>query len=370
MRILHIIESLELGGAEKVVVTLANAMAQRHEVSVCCARRIGDLAKELSPTIPVYCLRGRNGNDYRLPFRLTALARRERFDIIHSHNWSLFVEAAVAGAWSKTPALVHTVHGAYLAHRPTLTGALKRSVRHHLERRMAHRFRRVATVSNEIARYVLQEVGLPADKVVTVHNGIADTPALPGRPKAGTGQGVTFITTGRLALVKNHSLLLRAFGLVVRSDPRARLVIVGDGPEREALAALTQGLELGSAVSFLGFRTDVRQQLAQADVFVLTSRYEGISIALLEAMQTGLPAVTTRVGGLPEMIVDGVTGLLVEPDDAEGIAAAMLRLAASPELRSQMGQRGRALQASQFSLRAMVERYLQIYGAAPSETAA
>jgi len=368
MRILHLIESLEFGGAEKVVVTLANSMARSHEVSVCCVKRIGELARELDPAIHVHCLEAGEGNDYRLPFRLAALVRREGLEVVHSHNWSLFIEAAVGGRWARVPALVHTVHGPYLSHAANWGGALKRGLRHHLERRMASRFRRIATVSDAIARYVVEEIGLPAERVVTVHNGIPDGIAAPGRSHrraSEAGGGVTFITTGRLAAVKNHALLLRAFAHVVRSAPGARLVVVGDGPERARLTALVDELGLGRAVTLLGFRTDVRDQLAQADVFVLSSSYEGISMALLEAMQAGLPAVATRVGGVPETIVDGDTGVLVEPDDADGLAAALLRLAASPDLRAEMGRRGRALQAGKFSLGGMTERYLQIYGATP-----
>lgn len=370
MRILHLIESLEFGGAEKVVVALANATARAHEVSICCTKRSGQLARDLDPAIRVHCLGGVEGNDFRLPFRLAALLRRERVEVVHSHNWSLFPEVAVGGWWAHGPALVHTVHGPYLSHTPSWRGALKRGLRHRLERGVASRFRRIVTVSDAIARYVVGEIGLPVGKVVTVHNGIPDGPAAASRSHRTAPVargGVTFITTGRLAAIKNHGLLLRAFARVALDAPGARLVVVGDGPERATLAALVEDLRLGGAVTFLGFRTDVRDQLAQADVFVLSSRYEGISLALLEAMQAGLPAVATRVGGVPETIVDGDTGLLVEPDDVDGMVAALLRLAASSDLRAQMGRRGRDLQAREFSLAAMTERYLQVYGAKPTE---
>lgn len=368
MRILHLIESLEFGGAEKVVVTLANAMACAHEVTVCCAKRTGELARELDSSIRVHCLDAREGNDPRLPFRLAALVRREGAQVVHSHNWSLFIEAALGAG--RAGALVHTVHGPYLSHASTWTGRLKRVLRHRVERRVASRFRRIATVSNAIASYVREEIGLPAERLVTVHNGIPDGVSAPdrsGRRTSTNGETVGFLSVGRLAAVKNQALLLRAFALVLRSQPRAHLLVVGDGPERATLTALIEELGLRGAVSLTGFRTDVPDLLAEADVFVLSSSYEGISMALLEAMQAGLPVVATRVGGVPETVVDGETGLLVSAGDREGLAAAMLRLASSPELRAAMGQRGRLLQAREFSLRVMTERYLQIYGAAPRE---
>lgn len=362
MRVLHLIESLEFGGAEKVVVTLANAMAREHEVAVCCVRRGGPLERELDPAIRLRCLGRPYGNDLSLPGRLAALFRELSCDVVHSHNWSLFIEAALGGGRARVPALVHTVHGPYLEYAPTRTAALKRGLRHLLERGLAPRFRRIAAVSDAIARYAVDEIGLRAGQLVTVHNGIPDgVVAAPRRPPGGRGPA-SFITTGRLAPIKNHGLLLRAFARVAREAPGTRLVLVGDGPERPALEALVRELGLGPAVSFPGFRTDVGELLAAADAFVLSSRYEGISMALLEAMQSGLPAVATRVGGVPETVLDGETGLLVDSEDEAGLAAAMLRLARDPGLRAALGARARELQAFEFSLAAMTRRYLRLYG--------
>lgn len=370
MRILQLIESLEFGGAEKVVVTLANAMARDHQVSVCCARRTGELAGELRPDVRLHCLGARDGNDVRLPFRIASLARRERSEVVHAHNWSLFIEAAIAARRAAVPVLVHTVHGPYLSHAPSRLGRAKRGLRHWLERRMAPRFRGIAAVSDSIARDVRDEIGLPGGLLLTIHNGIPDAEAAGNTRRTDRGgDAVTFLTIGRLAAVKNQPLLLRAFAEVRRTLPRARLLVVGDGPERPALDALTVALGLGDAVSLTGFRTDISSFLSEADVFVLSSRHEGISIAVLEAMQAGLPVVATRVGGVPETVVDGETGLLVASEDEAALAAAMVRLGRGRDLRREMGQRGRALQAREFSLRVMTERYLRLYGVGPPEEA-
>jgi glycosyltransferase involved in cell wall biosynthesis len=363
VRVLHLIESLEFGGAEKVVVTLANATAREHEVSVCCVRRRGDLAAELAPTVDVRCLERPEGNDWSLPRRLAALFRASRCDVVHSHNWSLFIETALGGGMAHVPALVHTIHGPYLDHGPGRTAALKRAVRHLLERRLAPRFRSIAAVSRAIARYAVEEVGLRPGQVTTVHNGIADGVA-PAPERREAGRPVTFIATGRLAPVKNHPLLLRAFAHVARELPETRLLLVGDGPQRAEIERLVDQLGVRGAVSLLGFRSDVGRLLASADAYVLSSRYEGISMALLEAMQSGLPAVATRVGGIPETVVDGETGLLVAPDDEPALRQAMLRLARDPDLRLALGSRARELQAREFSLAATTRRYLELYGAA------
>lgn len=362
MRILHLIESLEFGGAEKVVVTLANATSGAHEVAVCCVRRRGELARQLAPAVRVQYLDRPDGNDLSLPGRLAAVFRELACDVVHSHNWSLFIEAALAGRRAGVPVLVHTIHGPYIDYASTPVAALKRGLRHFLERRLAARFRTIAAVSEAAARYAVEQIGLPASRVVTVHNGIPDHVVEPSDRGAAAGP-VTFVTTGRLAPVKNHELLLRAFARVLREAPGSRLLVVGDGPQRAELEALQRELGLGDAVSLAGFRTDVAQLLASADVFVLSSHYEGISMALLEAMQGGLPAVATRVGGVPETVLDAESGLLVEPGDEPGLAAAMLRLTREPALRLAMGRRGRELQAREFSLGAMTQRYLRLYGA-------
>lgn len=363
MRVLHVIETLEFGGAERIVVTLANALAPQHDVTVCCLKRAGELAAQLDARVEVVCLGKKEGNDYRLPLRLARLLRARAFDVVHGHNWAVFLETGVAAALARTPVVVHTVHGPY-AHDASRS-RLKRALRRALERRVARCFTHVATVSDAIRGYVCREVGLDPQRVSTVHNGIAAAAARP-RP-ADAARPLTFITVGRLAPVKNHALMLRAFARFARSEVPARLVIVGDGAERSALEALARAAQVAEQIEFAGFHNDVDALLAAADVFLLSSHYEGISMALLEAMRCGLPAIGTRVGGIPETIVDGETGLLVAPGDEERFAAAMAQLARSPALRAAMGERARAFLRREFSLDAMLAKYVALYGAGKPE---
>jgi len=157
-------------------------------------------------------------------------------------------------------------------------------------------------------------------------------------------------------------MLLRAFHRIAMLRSDVRLVIVGDGPERSALEDQISRLRIEDRVSLPGFRPDIDALLADADVFVLTSRYEGISIALLEAMRSGLPAIGTSVGGIPETIAEGATGFLIAPDDDEALADAMTRLADSKLLRETMGERGSDHFRNNFSLATMLSRYQQLYG--------
>jgi len=360
LRIVYVIESLEFGGAEKVAVDLANEMATRHEVTICCVKRLGDLASDVDRRIRVLCLEKRDGNDLRLPFRLARIAACPRADVLHTHEWGVFLEGALAGALSRTPVLVHTVHGPYTAYAPGWRSRFKRSMRHALERIAARRFSALVTVSDSIQEYIGRDIRIDSRRVRTIHNGIRVdvSSGIPSR----SARTTTFISVGRLARIKNHGMMIRALGAC--GDPRARLVLVGDGPERLSLEALARELGLGDRVSFLGFRRDVDRLLASSIAFLVSSDHEGISVAVLEAMRAGLPVIGTRVGGMPETVLDGKTGVLVPKGDVAAMARAMRRLLESSEQCARYGREGRQLQAAEFSIDRMVARYEQIYAGA------
>ena len=363
MRILHVIDTLDFGGAEKVLVALANGFAAQHEVSVCCLSHIGELARELDPKVSVWAMGRGPGTGLLLPWRLLQRLRGNRYDVVHTHNWGVFLEAGIAAWLARVPVMIHTVHGPYLARGPGSAQRAKRALRHALERLVARSFRRVVAVSDSIRHYIPTTVGIAAHRLDTVHNGVGGD-AIPVKHGNET---VTFITVGRLDAIKNHALMLHAFSLVLARHPSARLVLVGDGPQRPALEALIDTLCMRSQVELPGFRTDVAELLSRADVFLMSSHYEGISIALLEAMRAGLPAVATRVGGIPETVLPERTGLLVESGDAEAFAQAMMRLACSAEMRRSFGAAARDFQQQEFSLDVMLARYGALY-ASPQPT--
>lgn len=357
MRVLHVIETLEFGGAEKVLIDLANASLRVNEVAICCVKRVGGLLSKVDPRIRVTCLEKGEGNDWSVPTRLAALAREGRYDVIHAHQWGTYLECTAAALMAGRPRLVHTVHGLYTQYAPGGWSEAKKALRHWLERRGAARHEAIVTVSDSIRDYVVRDVGIGADKVTTIYNGIPDVP-VPQPPLRG---GRLFFTAGRLAAVKNHAMMLRAFAQLHRQRAEVRLQIAGDGPERARLEALAAELGVADAVQFLGFRHNVTELMLAADVFLMSSHYEGISIALLEAMNCRLPVVATRVGGVPETVADGQTGLLVPDDDAAAMAAAMARLADDPALRQRLGDAGQAWQRGRFSIEATAQRYQQLY---------
>jgi glycosyltransferase involved in cell wall biosynthesis len=223
----------------------------------------------------------------------------------------------------------------------------------------------------ELARQVeIEQTGVSPDKVVTIHNGIdVGKFSYPGpqspaqvRDSFGIPKGVPLVgTVGRFRPQKGLADLLAAMVQVRHLIPSARLLLVGGGELLDDLETKALSSGLGTAVTFAGMRSDVPKILAALDVFVSSSLWEGMPNAILEAMAAGLPVVATAVGGTPEVVEDGVTGLLVPPGDPKALAEAIACLLQDIDLRQQMGQAGRGRVTQHFSIERMVERTQTLY---------
>lgn len=219
---------------------------------------------------------------------------------------------------------------------------------------------------SEGQRRTYERVGVPAHRMTTVPNGIrARGPGL-GRRAARAALGLdphrpVVLTVGRLNVMKGHTHLLDAVPGLLRRVPDLAVVIVGGGHLEEQLRAQAAALGVAEAVHLAGHRSDARMLLDAADVFVLPSRHEGMPLALLEAMDAGLPVVATRVIGSEEVVAEGQTGLLVKPRDATAIERALGRLLADPSLRAEYGRAGRQRFADGFTAGLMAERTQAVY---------
>lgn len=364
MRIVHVIESLEFGGAERVSLMLANGMSATDTVTILCVKQPGELAGSVDRRVRVISLGKGEGSDVLLPWRLARVIREERAEVLHGHNWGIFFECGLAGRIVGVPKRLHTIHGPYPDCAPGWKSRIKYAFRRLLERAVARTYHRLVPVSEAIRDYMVNEMRLKPEIIETIHNGIA-LDAHAGQAPTGAG-GLTFISVGRLAEVKNHELMLDAFAALAPRPARARLVLVGDGPRRAALDERARRLGIATDVAFLGFRNDIAALLAGADVYLVSSHYEGVSMAVLEAMRARLPVIATRVGGMPETVRDGATGLLVPPGDVAALTAAMARLASAPGLRRSMGNAGFELLAREFSFENMLARYRAVYRPLPA----
>jgi glycosyltransferase involved in cell wall biosynthesis len=337
--IMQVVLSLRVGGLERVVVDLVNHASDDFRFVVCCLEETGPWAGEISPNRgKVVALNKKPGVDWRLFWKIARLARAENVTVIHTHNSTAHFYGAIAAKFSKARVL-HTEHGKNI-------GQEARSFRLNW---WADRFTDfTVTVSEDIARQARDSNELQPSRLQMIPNGIrADRFATPWH---GTGRRIG--TVGRLVPEKNYSLLLRATAAI----RDAELAFVGDGPLREELQK-----QAGPRVSFLGQRADVSELLAGFDVFVLPSKTEGMSIALLEAMAAGCPIVVTAVGGNVELIHHMQTGLVVPPNDEAVLRGAIERLLVDRALAARLGAAARAAAEKHHSVKVMTERYEELW---------
>jgi glycosyltransferase involved in cell wall biosynthesis len=226
---------------------------------------------------------------------------------------------------------------------------------------------RVFSVSDDLRKHLTNE-GFSAQRVNVIHNGIriGTVPGAQARLEARRRLGVAshdFVigSIGRLDPVKDLVTLLSAFQQVRRSVARARLVIVGDGPEMVTLSAECRRTQLGESVILTGYRSDVASLLPAFDIYANSSIFEGVSLTILEAMAAAVPIVATKVGGTPEVVIDGETGRLVPARNAPAMADALLHLATEPEEANRFAANGRRRVEQHFSIEAMVVNYAAVY---------
>lgn len=364
MKILHVVENLERGGLERLVVDLATLQRDAgHDVEVACLFDRGMLAAELDAArIPVAACGKRDGLDVPALRRLRSLLSRARGGVLHTHNATAHYHARLAGAGLPWRRVVNTRHG--------MGAGAARDRKEWLYRLTMPRTDVVAAVCEAAReRFAAQDVA-PRGRLVAVPNGIRIERFTRADPQVrdalaaslGLGAGARLIgSVGRLNPVKDHAMLLQAFELVHAAMPEAALVLVGDGPARGMLEAAARASGAHARVRFLGDREDVAALLAGFELFALSSRSEGYSVALLEACAAGLPVVATDVGGNREIVADGRNGRLVPAGDAAGYAEALLELLRDRPLAARMGTAGHAWAVARGSLQSMAARYQALY---------
>ena len=366
-----VVTHLKGGGKEQCVVNLANQLpAAGVRTIVICLESGGRLAKNIRhPDVPVIEMHKRPGNDVTLPFRLARVLRERQVTVVNSHNWGPLVEGTVASAIAGC-AIVHTQHGLDYEVGHQRHGA-KRWWRLAAKRLVARRLAAVIAVSSEVATMVAQEWRAPALPVSVILNGVGAI-ATPDaatreaiRSELGAGPADVLIgSVGHLRPVKDYVTLVEAFGTARQRCPALRLVLAGDGPSRADVERAVDRTGTTDVVRLLGVVRDVPRMLPALDVFALSSISEGLSIAILEAGSAGLPVVATRVGGNPEIVEDGQSGLLVPAGQPGAMADALARIGQDAALRAKMGARGREIVEQRFSLSRMAADYAGVFASA------
>ena len=368
-KVLHVIGSMQTGGAERFLAEYAKGHDRScYEPEVCCVLSPGSFADSVAASgVPVHVL-GRNSRfDLRAIVTLARIIRRGRFDVVHNHNFTAVMAGLPASILGRARAVVRTEHN--VVHTPGLA-------RRYLSRAAALREDAQIAVSAAVKRAHTECGRIPRGRFVTVLNGVDDERLVPGADRASvrrelglSDDAIVCLNIGSLTKQKNRCNLLDATARL--SDIEAlRVLVVGSGPEKEDLEALAGELGLSGRVLFLGQRLDVPDLLAASDIFVLSSDWEGLPITILEAMATGVPCVATAVGGVPEELTDGVSGLIVEPGLPGALADAIRALARDPELRTRIASAARDEFERRFRAEQMVRQTEALYDMALSGRAA
>jgi len=351
IRITHIVSSLQVGGMEQFVVRMADAQRRRgHRVTILSIRD-GVLARPARDLgIKVHVLGGR----HKVQRVLSALFQFAllRPDIVHAHNATSLHYAELAKRASDAR-IVYTSHGEGRA-----PGRIAKS----------HEITNVdAAVA--VSEAVAEQLSVPEliGKIRVIKNGVSACEPFKSREdvrtELGLGDEFVALIVARIDGLKGHNTLIQAAGLLKqRMSAQVTILIAGDGKDRVAMETLSSNLGLDQGnVRFLGFRADVVDLLGAVDAFVLPSLTEGLPLSMLEAMAQKTPVIATPVGGIPELIAQDETGLLVAVDDAEALAGAIAKLAADPALRNRLASEAFRLIEMQYSFAEMTHNYERLY---------
>lgn len=362
IKVLQFISDMNVAGAQMVLFNLTKGLLERgNYCPLICTTAWGALADEAEKIgIRVLLLNQDRVFDTSLITELGSLIRKSKISIVHSHMWSANLYSGILFALTKKPIFIVTEHGRH---------TLKKKRRILMNRFIVKEADAVITVSDQLRKDMIDFGKVSPNKITTIENGI-DLNRFNGnrldrkeiRKKLDLEISTPVIgIVGNLTEVKGHRYFLEAASVISKHKPDARFLIVGDGVLREQLENQAHRLGIAQKVSFLGRRSDVPEILSALDVFVLSSEFEGIPNALLEAMAMGKPVVATKVGGVPEIVEDGYTGITVSPKNSLTLAEAITRLLKDNMLSMQMGYKASKVIRERFNVSLMVDRYEALY---------
>lgn len=358
--VVHILYRFEVGGLQTLLAQCINRMPAQHyrHAVVCLAGRTAFANLVHSPDVEFFTLDKQPGQSWSSHRALWTLLRRLRPAVVHTYNIST-VEYCLTAWMAGVSLRIHAEHG-----RDSVEMDGKHRTYNLLRRLLSPVIDMFVPVSADLGVWLRHSVGVPAHKIRMIANGVDSVHFAPGPAKA---PGTVWIgTIGRIDRIKNHAGLIDAFCILLARFPAPqfdlRLAIVGDGPLLHSLRERVAQESWADRVWFPGSRDDVADILRRFSVFVLPSLSEGTPVTIMEAMATGLPVVASAVGGVPQLVLDRHTGLLVKPADARALASALASYITDPALRARHGDAGRLHVTTCFDVDAMVRNYDALYG--------
>jgi len=357
--ILHLIETGGPGGAERIILDIAENLDPRY-LSIIGLLKTGWVSSQaMMRGLRLVMIDARSFGDLSILLRLLRLIRQCEVVLIHAHEFYMSGMGALVSRLTGVP-LVITVHGK--GYYPD------RRRRRMIYRLAAAQAKGVVAVSQDLREFFCRTIKIPTEHVRVIYNGI------PCRPysstvrdpilleSAGIPRDATIIgTLGNLYPVKGHVYLIRAARIILQHRPDIHVVILGRGAEESVLRAEAKSLGIENRIHLLGYRNDASRWLATMNVFTLPSLSEGLPLSLLEAMAAGIPPVVTDVGGMPEVIRDGETGFIVPPRNPEAMALKIRCLLEDSQVAATLAAAGQRQVRQRFSLEAMLAQYTSLY---------
>ena len=351
IKVIHIITSLNFGGAERMLLDLVRGFSPDFfDVKVATVVRGGALVDDFrNAGIPTHVFEKKGKIGLGVIWKLWRFLRREKPDIVHTHLFGGDTWGRIAAILARVPVIISTEHNTNFDE-----GWIKRKIKKFLSLFT----KKIVAVSAAVKNYSVSCDKIKEKKIVVIANGI-NLDKFAGISEKEFGDPPVIGVIGRLEEQKGHQYLFEALNLI-KTIPWT-LWVVGDGSKKVELERLAKDLNLRERIIFLGARKNIAEILSGIDIFVMPSIWEGLGLAALEAAAAGKPIVASRVGGIPEIISDGETGVLVEPKNVKSLADGLERVLLGKVDAREMGSRAREMVKEKFSAERMVEAYEKLY---------
>ncbi len=351
LKVVHIIPTLALGGAERILTELVRyGNRDAFDFAVITIVDGGPLEADIRELgVPYYPLKKTSELGLVMLVELIALLNRLEPDIVHTHLFGGHLWGEIASKLNRVPHLVFSEQNTDVD-----IGELK----HRIKQVLSYGSSAVVAASDGIKKFLVEEENFPTDKITVIRNAV-ETGRFAQIPPAPFGEVMQLLAIGRLEPQKGHDILLNALSTL--RDVPWELTLVGEGSAKDSLVDLAIINHMHDRVHFVGTHMDVAPYLAASDVVVMSSRWEGIGLVIMEAMAAGRTVIASNVGGIPELIDDGVTGMLVPVEDVDALQVAIRRVWQNQAAARELGAAARVKAQKDFDIRAMVADYERVY---------
>ena len=361
INIVHLVEKLQIGGLEKVLTTIVlNLNKEKYNVSVWCLRKGGFFANRLIENgIDVKILgisTSRNPIDI---YKLYKLLKHHKIDLIHTHAYAAGTIGRISAFLAGVSVIISHNHSVYVHFNRYF---------HFVEWALSHITDRIICISNIVKKFANETQGISTKRLIVIHNGIDNVRPVPVEAaielKEELGIPPEHTVIGTITHMQEHKgvlYLVQSASSLLRSRKDLVFLLVGNGKQEGELKKLCINLKVEKSVVFTGERSDIPEILSIIDVFVLPSIREGLGLSILEAMACGKPVIATDVGGIPEVVKDGVSGILVPPKDPEALKDAILELLDDKGKQETMGCNGKRICDESFNSSTMVNKIEHLY---------